>query len=39
MRNVGLILGHSKTYMSELINGVSQFTLNDLAIIHRILDF
>jgi len=33
----GLILGHSKSYMSELTNGVSQFTLKDLVIIHRLL--
>jgi hypothetical protein len=33
-----LLLGHtSKTYMSELINGVSPFTLNDLIVINRLL--
>lgn len=32
------LLGHrSKTYMSELINGLSPFTLNDIVIIHRLL--
>ena len=32
-----LILGHkSKTYMSELMNGISPFTLNDLVIINRL---
>ncbi|HAF30163.1 MAG TPA: transcriptional regulator [Bacteroidales bacterium] len=36
-QDLGVILGHPKTYMSELINGVSQFTLKDLVIIHRIL--
>ncbi len=36
-QDLGLILGHPKSYMSELINGVSQFTLRDLIIIHRIL--
>ncbi len=36
-QDLGIILGHSKSYMSELINGVSQFTLKDLVIIHRIL--
>lgn len=36
-QDLGLILGHPKSYMSELINGVSQFTLKDLVIIHRIL--
>lgn len=33
-----LLLGHtSKTYMSELINGICPFTLNDLIIINRLL--
>lgn len=36
-QDLGLILGHPKSYMSELINGVSQFTLKDLVIINRIL--
>ncbi|MFO7868898.1 MAG: helix-turn-helix transcriptional regulator [Bacteroidales bacterium] len=36
-QDLGLILGHPKSYMSELINGLSQFTLKDLVIIHRIL--
>lgn len=36
-QDLGLVLGHSKSYMSELINGVSQFTLKDLVIIHRVL--
>lgn len=36
-QELGEILGHPKSYMSELINGVSQFTLKDLVIIHRIL--
>jgi len=36
-QDLSVILGHPKSYMSELINGVSQFTLKDLAIIHRIL--
>lgn len=32
-----LLLGHkSKTYMSELMNGFSPFTLNDLIIINRL---
>lgn len=32
-----LLLGHkSKTYMSELMNGISPFTLNDLIIINRL---
>ncbi|WP_026473836.1 helix-turn-helix domain-containing protein [Alkaliflexus imshenetskii] len=36
-QDLGLILNHPKSYMSELINGVSQFTLKDLVIIHRLL--
>jgi hypothetical protein len=36
-QDLGIILGHPKSYMSELINGLSQFTLKDLVIIHRIL--
>jgi len=37
-QDLGTLLNHPKSYMSELINGVSQFTLKDLVIIHRILD-
>lgn len=36
-QDLGVILGHPKSYMSELINGVSQFTLKDLVIIYRVL--
>lgn len=36
-QDLGVILEHPKSYMSELMNGVSQFTLKDLVIIHRIL--
>ncbi len=36
-QDLGILLGHPKSYMSELINGVSQFTMKDLVIIHRIL--
>ncbi|MFO7826160.1 MAG: helix-turn-helix transcriptional regulator [Cyclobacterium sp.] len=36
-QDLGSILGHPKSYMSELINGVSQFTLKDLVIIHQVL--
>lgn len=33
-----VLLGHrSKTYMSELINGIAPFTLNDLIVINRLL--
>jgi plasmid maintenance system antidote protein VapI len=35
-QELGMLLGHPKSYMSELINGVSQFTMKDLVIIHRI---
>ena len=37
-QDLGILLGHPKSYMSELINGVSQFTMKDLVIIHRIFD-
>lgn len=37
-QELGVLLGHPKSYMSELINGISQFTLKDLIIIHRIFD-
>jgi len=36
-QDLGLILGHNKSYTSELINGVSPFSLKDLIIIHRVL--
>ena len=36
-QDLGILLGHPKSYMSELINGVSQFTMKDLVIIHRVL--
>ncbi|MFP9097430.1 helix-turn-helix domain-containing protein [Flavobacterium sp. RHBU_24] len=36
-QDLGLILGHSKSYISELINGISPFVLKDLIIIHRVL--
>ncbi len=35
--DLGILLGHKKSYMSELINGVSQFSMKDLIIIHRVL--
>jgi hypothetical protein len=38
-QELGLILGHtSKTYMSELMNGISPFTLNELIVINRLLN-
>ncbi len=37
-QQLGFILGHtSKSYMSELVNGVSPFQLKDLIIIHKLL--
>lgn len=36
-QDLGVLLGHPKSYMSELINGIWQFTMKDLVIIHRIL--
>ncbi len=36
-QDLGVLLGHKKSYMSELINGVSQLSLKDLVIIHRLL--
>jgi transcriptional regulator with XRE-family HTH domain len=35
--DLGILLGHKKSYMSELINGISQFSMKDLVIIHRVL--
>ena len=35
-QELGKILGHGKTYMSELVNGVSPFTMRDLIILHRL---
>ncbi|MDA3867532.1 MAG: helix-turn-helix transcriptional regulator [Salinivirgaceae bacterium] len=37
-QDLGQILGHPKSYMSELKNGVSQFRLKKLVIIHRLLE-
>ncbi len=38
-QELGKLLGHkSKTHMSELINGISPFSLKDLIIIHRLLN-
>ena len=36
-QELGQLLDHSKTYISELMNGVSQFSLKDLLIIHYVL--
>lgn len=35
-QDLGKILGHSKSYMSELMNGVNPFSIRDLIIIHRL---
>ena len=35
-QDLGLVLGHNKTYISELMNGINPFSLKDLIIIHRI---
>lgn len=35
--DLAILLGHKKSYMSELINGVSLFSMKDLVIIHRVL--
>jgi antitoxin component HigA of HigAB toxin-antitoxin module len=34
-QNLADMLGHSKTYMSELINGVRPFAMNDFLIMHK----
>ena len=37
-QDLGAILGHkSKSYMSELINGLSPFSIKDLIVINRLL--
>lgn len=37
-QNLGALLGHrSKSYMSELVNGVSPFSLKNLIVINRLL--
>jgi len=35
-QDLGKILGHGKSYMSELMNGVNPFSIRDLIIIHRL---
>ncbi len=35
-QDLGVLLNHPKSYMSELMSGVSQFTIKDLVIIHRV---
>jgi transcriptional regulator with XRE-family HTH domain len=36
-QDLGKLLGHGKTYMSELMNGISPFTMRDIVILHRLL--
>jgi len=35
-QDLGILLGHSKSYMSELMNGISPFSNRDLIILHRL---
>lgn len=35
-QDLGLILGHNKSYTSELINGINPFNLKDLIVIHKL---
>ena len=35
-QELGKLLGHSKSYISELVNGVSNFSMKDIIVIHRI---
>ena len=37
-QDLGIILGHSKSYISELMNGISPFTLKDLIIVHNLFN-
>lgn len=37
-QDLGILLGHPKSYISELMNGISLFTMKDLVIIHRLFD-
>ncbi len=37
-QDLGLILGHSKSYISELVNGINPFNLKDLIIIHKLFN-
>ena len=37
-QDLGTILMHSKSYISELINGINPFTLKDLIIIHKLFN-
>ncbi len=35
-QDLGKLLGHGKSYMSELMNGISPFSNRDLVILHRL---
>lgn len=35
-QELGKILGHGKSYMSELMNGVNPFSMRDIIILHRL---
>lgn len=35
-QDLGKLLGHSKSYISELVNGVSNFSMKDLVVIHKL---
>ena len=37
-QDLGVILGHSKSYISELMNGISPFNLKDLIVIHNLFE-
>ncbi|GGC01862.1 helix-turn-helix transcriptional regulator [Dyadobacter sediminis] len=36
--DLGILLAHSKSYTSELLNGIRAFSANDLLLIHKLLD-
>lgn len=35
-QDLGLLLGHNKSYMSELMNGISPFSMKDLILLNRL---
>jgi transcriptional regulator with XRE-family HTH domain len=37
-QDLGIILGHSKSYISELMNGINPFNLKDLIVIHNLFE-
>lgn len=37
-QELGILLGHSKSYMSELMNGICPFSNRDLIILHRLFN-